>query len=43
MGLLQVVMDRGRFAGTSWKADNNALLQHLAQLDRGTREEGWPE
>jgi hypothetical protein len=34
MGLLQVVMYRGRFAGTDWKDDNNALLQHLAQVDR---------
>jgi hypothetical protein len=35
MGLLQVVMYRGRHAGTHWKDDNNALLQHLAQLARG--------
>lgn len=34
MGLLQVVMERGRYAGSYWKEDNNALLQHLAQLDR---------
>jgi hypothetical protein len=34
MGLLQVVMYRGRVAGTDWKDDNNAFLQHLAQLDR---------
>jgi hypothetical protein len=34
-GLLQVVMYRGRYAGTYWKDDNNALLQHLAQLGRG--------
>jgi hypothetical protein len=34
MGLLQVVMNHGRCAGTYWKEDNNALLQHLAQLDR---------
>lgn len=36
VGLLQVVMERGRFAGSHWKPDNNALLQHLAQLDRAT-------
>jgi len=34
MGLLQVVMYRGRVMGTDWKDDNNAFLQHLAQLDR---------
>jgi hypothetical protein len=34
MGLLQVVMYRGRVAGTDWKDENNAFLQHLAQLDR---------
>lgn len=36
-GLIQVVMDRGRYAGTHWKDDNNALLQHLARLDRAGR------
>ncbi|WP_374407790.1 hypothetical protein [Pelagerythrobacter sp.] len=36
-GLLQVVMQAGRYAGTRCKDDNNALLQHLAQLDRATR------
>ena len=35
MGLLQVVMERGRYVGSHWKDDYNALLQHLAQLDRG--------
>ena len=34
MGLLQVVMERGRYVGSHWEDDNNALLQHLAQLDR---------
>jgi hypothetical protein len=34
-GLLRVIMDRGRFAASSWKADNNALLQWLQRLDRG--------
>jgi hypothetical protein len=38
MGLLQVVMERGRCVGTYWKKDNNALLQHLAQLDRAAGE-----
>jgi len=42
-GLLQVVMHRGRYAGSYWKADNNALLQHLAQLDRGACSGRWPE
>jgi hypothetical protein len=36
MGLLQVVMENGRCVGTHWKDDNNALLQHLAQLDRAS-------
>lgn len=36
-GLIQVVMERGRYAGTYWKDDNNALLQHLARLDRAGR------
>ena len=36
MGLLQVVMENGRCAGTHWKDDNNALLQHLGQLDRAS-------
>lgn len=35
MGLLQVVIHRGRYLGTYWKDDRNALLQHLAQVDRG--------
>ncbi|MEO6387052.1 MAG: hypothetical protein ABIT16_12375 [Croceibacterium sp.] len=35
MGLMQVVMERGRYTGTYWKDDKDALLQHLAQLDRG--------
>jgi hypothetical protein len=39
-GLLQVMMYAGRYAGTRCKDDNNALLQHLAQLDRATRECG---
>ena len=43
MGLLQVVMERGRFVGTDWKDDNNALLQHLAQLDRGGGGGTWQE
>ena len=36
-GLLQVIMYAGRYATTRCKDDNNALLQHLAQLDRATR------
>ncbi len=34
-GLAQVVMYRGRYRTTHWKADNNALLQLVAQLARG--------
>jgi hypothetical protein len=37
VGLLQVVMNAGRFAGSYWKDDNNALLQHLGQIDRACR------
>jgi len=33
-GLLKPIIYRGRHVGTSWKADNSALLGHLAQLDR---------
>lgn len=36
-GLIQVVMGRGRYAGRYWKDDNNALLQHLARIDRAAR------
>ena len=39
MGLLQVVMNAGRFAGSYWKEDANALPQYLGQLDRGMRGE----
>lgn len=38
-GLLQVVMERGRYAGTHWKSDDDALLQHLEQLDRSSARE----
>ncbi len=34
MGLMQVVMERGRYAGSYWKDDINAMRQHLGQLDR---------
>lgn len=37
-GLLRVVLYAGRYVTTVCKPDNNALLQHLAQLDRATRE-----
>ena len=37
-GLLRVVLHAGRYVTTLCKPDNNALLQHLAQLDRATRE-----
>jgi hypothetical protein len=44
VGLAQVVMYRGRFCGTHWKVDNNALLQHLGQLDRAAvNRPGWAE
>lgn len=32
-GLLHVVMSAGRFAGSYWKEDPNALLQPVAHLD----------
>jgi hypothetical protein len=38
MGILQVRLFAGRYKGTYWKADNNALLSHLAQLDRACRD-----
>ncbi len=38
VGLLRVVLYAGRYVTTLCKPDNNALLQHLAQLDRATRE-----
>lgn len=34
VGLLQVVMDRGRYAGSVWKEDDNALMQQLGQVKR---------
>ena len=37
VGLIVTRMDRGRYAGSSRKADDCALLQHLARLDRATR------
>jgi hypothetical protein len=37
-GLLKPVMYGGRHVGTVRKADNSALLGHLAQLDRGLAE-----
>ena len=36
-GLLKPVMYRGRHVGTMRKADNSALLGHVARLDRATR------
>jgi len=36
MGLLQVVMERGRYVGSHWKDDDNALLEHLGQLGRAS-------
>ena len=36
-GLLKPVMYRGRHVATMRKADNSALLGHLAQLDRAER------
>ena len=38
VGIMQVRMFAGRYAGTSWKADNNALLSHLSHLDRACRD-----
>jgi hypothetical protein len=32
------VLHRGKYGGTGQKADNSALLSHLAQLDRPLRE-----
>jgi len=37
MGLVRVILKNGRFRITLRKEDDNALLQHLAQLDRGGR------
>lgn len=39
-GLLKVRMYRGRHVATERKADNSALLGHLAQLDRAGRAGG---
>ncbi len=43
--MLQVVMRDGRFVRSYWKEDDNALLQHLAALDRaiGNEAELWGE
>lgn len=35
-GLAQVVMYRGKYRATHWKADDNALLQYVAQLGRAS-------
>lgn len=40
-GLLQVVMDAGRFVAIRRKADHSAHLQHLAQLDRACAKIDW--
>ena len=37
-GLIVIVMYQGRYRATHRKGDNNALLQHLAQMDRGGHE-----
>ncbi len=37
VGLARVMLHAGRYVATRWKADNNALLSHLAQLDRACR------
>ena len=34
LGMMQVLTREGAFAGVALKADNSALLQHIAQLDR---------
>ena len=36
-GLARVIHSAGRYAGTRWKTDTNALLSHLAQIDRACR------
>lgn len=38
VGILQVRTFAGRYVGSYWKADDNGLLSHLAQLDRACRE-----
>ena len=38
VGLLQVVMAAGRYTGTHWKADANAVLEQLAQRDSSMRD-----
>jgi hypothetical protein len=35
-GLIQVAMEHGRYVGSYWKDDANALLEHLAQIDRSS-------
>lgn len=40
MGLLQVVLKDGRYVGTHWKDDENALLELLGQLNRVRGGEG---
>ena len=37
-GLIVTRMDRGRYVGSAIKPDNDALLQHMAALDRATRD-----
>ncbi len=39
-GLIRTVMDRGRYAASARKEDDNAMLQVLAQCDRGARGAG---
>lgn len=36
-GIIQVRMFAGRYTASACKADDNALLSHLAQLDRASR------
>ena len=40
-GLLKPRFFKGEHVGTERKADNSALLRHLAQLDRNGRAGGW--
>lgn len=37
-GLLKPLMYRGRYVSTVRKADNSALLRHMAQIERGGRD-----
>lgn len=46
VGLMQVLVHAGGFAGMARKPDNSALLQHIAQIDRAMAAmdaDGWAQ